>query len=105
MVIRKTVIEAPGTRVRRYAIMVRIWLSLSLVVVLLAGVAFTVHAQQSSQNTPSPDRWLSHQMNQPAPDFGERNLSQERLNELRELYELAKREAEAKSGKKSSDKK
>jgi hypothetical protein len=89
----------------RYKTMVRIWLCSFLIVVLIAGVSFSVHAQQTSQNAPSPDRWLSHQMNQPAPDFGERNLSQERLNELRELYELAKREAEAKSGKKPSDKK
>lgn len=85
--------------------MVRIFFCLSLLLVFSAGSSFNARAQQSSQDSPAQKRWLSHQMNQPAPDFGDRNLSQERLDELRELYEEARREAEAKAGKKPADKK
>jgi hypothetical protein len=43
----------------------------------------------------NPQQWVSHQMNQPPPETGvKNNLSQERIEEIRQLYELAKREAE-----------
>ena len=78
---------------------------LSWLVLLLASAASIVQAQQSFQNVPSPDQWLSHQMNQPPPDLSDKQLSQDRIDELRQLYDLAKQEAEAKTGKKATDKK
>jgi len=44
-------------------------------------------------------------MNQPPPTFSDKKLSQDIIDELRELYELAKQEADAKAGKKPADKK
>jgi hypothetical protein len=85
--------------------MVRLSFALFLMTGLLASLPLGAYGQQSSQNAPSSDQWVSHQMNQPAPDFSDRSLSQERLDDLRELYERAKREAEAKAAKKASDKK
>ena len=64
-----------------------------------------VQAQHSFQDAPSRDQWVSHQMNQPPPDMSDKQLSQDRLDELRQLYELARREAEAKAGKKADTKK
>jgi hypothetical protein len=78
---------------------------LSWLILLPASAASVVQAQQSFQNVPSPDQWLSHQMNQPPPDVSDKTLSQERLDELRQLYDMAKQEAEAKTVKKVPDKK
>jgi len=72
---------------------------------LLAADPAAVLAQQSSQDKPSPGQWSSHQMNQPPPTFSDKKLSEDILDELRELYELAKREADAKAVKKPADKK
>jgi hypothetical protein len=48
----------------------------------------------------SPDPWASHQMNQPSPEkprkFG---LSQERIDDIRQLYLEAKKELEAKQAR------
>lgn len=45
-----------------------------------------------------PDQWVSHQMNQPRPELGKRRaVSQERVEEIRKLYELARKEAEARA--------
>jgi hypothetical protein len=42
-------------------------------------------------------QWISHQMNQPVSETDRRsNLSGDRVDEISDLYELAKREQEAK---------
>jgi hypothetical protein len=54
---------------------------------------------QSPTLTPNTnaEQWRSHQMNQPSPSSGENDvLSNDRLEEIRQLYMEAKREAEKK---------
>ncbi len=75
--------------------------------------------QQSEQQltpvpTPQPDQqpppqsgpgslnqWLSHQMNQPPPPptSDRQKVSQDRIDEIQQLYEQARKEAEAKAKK------
>lgn len=63
-------------------------------------------AQQAQQaGRSSSDQWTSHQMNQPPPGAGDKDLSKDRLDDIRELYELARKEAEAKASQKPADKK
>jgi hypothetical protein len=63
-------------------------------------------AQQPAQpdGSVSPNQWVSHQMNQPPPPpASERHkISQERIDELQQLYELAKKEQENKAKKQGS---
>ena len=57
-------------------------------------------AQSTPQpNTPPADnQWLSHQMNQPPPaDNAKYSISQERVDEIVQLYQQAKKEQEAKA--------
>ncbi len=56
-----------------------------------------VGAQSSQQtDTKAPNQFLSHQMHQPpANEEKAPALSQERLEEIRQLYELAKKEKSA----------
>ncbi|MEW6138194.1 MAG: hypothetical protein AB1733_08180 [Thermodesulfobacteriota bacterium] len=80
-----------------------------LIGVLRAGVAVAVgfllisgspiYAQSaSSANRDQPDQWVSHQMNQPPPELGRGRVpSPERVDEIRQLYELARKEAEARA--------
>lgn len=58
------------------------------------------HAQAPSRRTSgSPDPWASHQMNQPSPVSRKKlQLSQQRIDEIRQLYLEAKKELEAKQG-------
>ena len=59
----------------------------------------TVIAQGLPQTTrTNPDQWRSHQMNQPAPAASENNdLSNERLEEIKQLYMEAQRELESRT--------
>ena len=65
--------------------------------------ATAAHAQSATQRDTS-DQWISHQMNQPPPGATKiTSTSQERIDEIRRLYELAKREAQAGSRQGSAD--
>jgi hypothetical protein len=45
-----------------------------------------------------PKRWMSHQMNQPPPDSGKRyKISQERLEEIRQMFLEAEKDLKKKS--------
>ena len=59
----------------------------------------TVIAQSLPQTTrTNPDQWRSHQMNQPAPAASENNdLSNERLEEIKQLYIEAQKELESRT--------
>ncbi len=84
-----------------------------LMLCLLAGIAlvstsFPAEAQTAHQNAaPSPDAWVSHQMNQPPPGAGDRyDVSSDRLDEISQLYTQAKQEQDtAKKAPKAQDKK
>ena len=60
-------------------------------------------AQQAGRDT--SQQWQSHQMNQPPPGSSDKDLSKDRLEDVRQLYELARKEAEAKAAQKPSDNK
>jgi hypothetical protein len=61
-------------------------------------------AQVTSQNPPATtDQWVSHQMNQPPPGTDKYSISQNRLEEIRQLYLQAKQELEKKTDKKAGD--
>ena len=54
----------------------------------------------------SSDQWVSHQMNQPPPGSGDKyTVSQDRLDEIQQLYLQAKKEADAKVDNKVKDNK
>jgi len=77
-----------------------------LAVIVLCITHIPANGQQARQGASgSPDQWLSHQMNQPPPGAGEKDLSQDRLDDIRQLYDLARKEAEAKAAAKPADKK
>ncbi|MCA1960388.1 MAG: hypothetical protein LDL33_06295 [Desulfomonile sp.] len=69
-------------------------------------VLFTVSAADSpvfaqaapADSRPLPNQWLSHQMNQPPPDPPKRTiLSDEIIEEIRQLYLQAQKELEQKT--------
>ena len=70
-----------------------------LLMISFSLAAPAVHAQtvpQSRQN--SSNQWASHQMNQPPPDAGKKSeLSEEIVEEIRQLYLRAKQETDAKT--------
>jgi hypothetical protein len=74
-------------------------------IVLLCFVQTPANAQAQQAGRGSSDQWTSHQMNQPPPGAGDKDLSKDRLDDIRELYELARKEAEAKAAQKPADKK
>jgi hypothetical protein len=74
-----------------------------LSIIGLCFAHFPAGAQQGG--SASSDQWLSHQMNQPPPGAGGKDLSQDRLDDIRQLYEQAKKEAAAKAAQKPADKK
>ncbi|MDQ7782842.1 MAG: hypothetical protein RDU20_08180 [Desulfomonilaceae bacterium] len=75
----------------------------ALCVMFPTFTATAAHAQSATQPATS-DQWISHQMNQPPPGAARiTSTSQERLDEIRRLYELAKREAQAGSRQGSAD--
>jgi hypothetical protein len=78
-----------------------------LVVVVFACCVSTAQAQAvQPPDSRSPDRWVSHQMNQPLPGAGDKySFSQDRLDEIQQLYLQAKKELDAKAHTKLKDKK
>ncbi|MGO9121736.1 MAG: hypothetical protein ACLQPD_29515 [Desulfomonilaceae bacterium] len=77
-----------------------IWVTLSI---LSSGEWNLAPAQVTSQNPPATDQWVSHQMNQPPPGTDKYSISQQRLEEIRQLYLQAKQELEKKTDKKPGD--
>jgi hypothetical protein len=81
--------------------------SLILIVLVTMTIFFSAYparAQVTSQNPPATtDQWLSHQMNQPPPGTDKYSISQNRLEEIRQLYLQAKQELEKKTDKKPGD--
>ncbi|MBI5568780.1 MAG: hypothetical protein HY914_02445 [Desulfomonile tiedjei] len=66
----------------------------------LAFAPDRARAQSAPATNPPPtdSQWLSHQMNQPPPaDNPKYAISQERVDEIVQLYLQAKKEAEAKA--------
>ena len=76
-------------------------------VVVFACCVSTAHAQAvQPPDSRSSDQWVSHQMNQPPPGAGEKfTVSQDRLDEIQQLYLQAKKELDAKADTKLKDKK
>jgi hypothetical protein len=82
----------------------------SLICLALIVASFLVtaplSAQVTSQGVPgSTDQWKSHQMNQPAPGADRYTVSQDRLEDIRQLYLQAKKDLTDKTEKKPQDKK
>ncbi len=69
----------------------------ALWVLCLLFTCVTAHAQpETRRDRDTSNQWLSHQMNQPPPGATRiTGTSQDRLDDIRQLYELAKREAQA----------
>jgi len=68
-----------------------------LLIICFVLMSSLVIGQASSQaDKPSSDQWVSHQMNQPPPSADKYKVSQDRIDEIRQLYDLAKQEADAK---------
>ncbi len=69
-------------------------------------VAAPLAAQVTSQAAPgSTDQWKSHQMNQPPPAADRHIISPDRLDDILQLYQQAKKELDDKADKKPQDKK
>lgn len=71
--------------------------NLLLILVAISVFASAPATGQSINSAPraNPELWRSHQMNQPTPAANEKDvLSDDRLEEIRQLYMEAKREAE-----------
>ncbi|MGO9566937.1 MAG: hypothetical protein ACLP5H_05295 [Desulfomonilaceae bacterium] len=78
-----------------------------LALVMFACCVSTAQAQavQPPDSRP-PDQWVSHQMNQPLPGAGDKyRVSQDRLDEIQQLYLQAKKELDGKTDTKLKDKK
>jgi hypothetical protein len=79
------------------------------VILLLVSVCCSVDravAQQTpDQGDPaSPKQWLSHQMNQPPPPQSDRfKISQDRIDEIQQLYESARKQREQKAKTQTKD--
>ncbi|MEW6115140.1 MAG: hypothetical protein AB1664_23625 [Thermodesulfobacteriota bacterium] len=69
-----------------------------LVMFSLCCIAATAIAQTDAAGRPStPDQWASHQMNQPPPDkSGRHQISEKRIDEIKELYQQAKKDLDSK---------
>lgn len=72
-------------------------IAIALLAVTLYLTVSEVRAQSGAPGDGvKPDQWVSHQMSQPPPELPkDRAPSPDRVNDIRELYELAKREAQA----------
>lgn len=70
-----------------------------ILLTLILVTSQTISAQSRTQtSTTNPDQWRSHQMNQPTPAASEKNdLSNDRLDEIRQLYMEAQRELESRN--------
>lgn len=74
---------------------------ISILVILCLTAMISAPSGSCSETSGSPadkdQQWISHQMNQPVSETDRRsNLSGDRVDEISDLYELAKREQEAK---------
>jgi len=75
-------------------------------IIILCFTHTPARAQQAQQaSRDNSQQWQSHQMNQPPPGTSDKDLSRDRIEDVRQLYELARKEAEAKAAQKPSDKK
>jgi hypothetical protein len=80
-----------------------IWLSATVALCCLP-----VHAEPQSSHQSggtNPNQWISHQMNQPPPTRDNNTISQDRMDEVRDLYLQAKQEAEKKAAARDNEKK
>ena len=70
-----------------------------LIVFAVSAVELPADAQGTpTDSRPQSNQWLSHQMNQPPPDPAKRTiLSDEIIEEIRQLYLQAKKELEQKA--------
>jgi len=71
-----------------------------LILVALNAAESPVYAQAApADSRPQPNQWLSHQMNQPPPEPARRtSLSDDIIEEIRQLYLQAQKELEQKTG-------
>ena len=78
-----------------------------LAVAVFACCVSTAQAQAvQPPDSRSSDQWVSHQMNQPLPGTGDKySVSQDRLDDIQQLYLQAKKEMDAKADTKPRDKK
>jgi len=69
-----------------------------LVLLCLCCVPVPSFAQGDAVGRPSaPDQWASHQMNQPPADkSGRHQISEKRIDEIRDLYQQAKKDLDSK---------
>jgi hypothetical protein len=80
-----------------------IWFIAALALCWIPAPASAQSAQQTG--AANPDQWISHQMNQPPPTQDKYAVSQDRLDEVRDLYLQAKQEAEKKAASGDNGKK
>ncbi len=66
----------------------------SVVILLLCTPTFAQTSQ--SQNATRSEQWVSHQMNQPPPSADKYSMSEDVLDDIRQLYLDAKLESEKK---------
>jgi hypothetical protein len=64
---------------------------------------FAQAAQPGPRASNNQDQWISHQMHQPPPKADRYEMSPERLQEIRELYQKAKQDADKSRKKLSND--
>jgi hypothetical protein len=77
-----------------------------LVAVVFASSISTAQAPAVQPDSRPSDQWVSHQMNQPLPGAGDKyKVSQDRFDEIEQLYLQAKKEKGAKADAKVKDKK
>lgn len=69
---------------------------------VMTSVSVPAGAQSTGQSAqPNPQQYMSHQMHQPPPDPNERyRISEQLIDEIRELYMLARKEAAGKTRQK-----
>jgi hypothetical protein len=82
------------------------FLMLFIAIVSLCCISAPVDAQSAGHpGNASPSRWISHQMNQPPPPTIKDAVSQDRLDDVRNLYLQAKQEAEQKAAARANARK
>lgn len=83
------------------------WFAIALAFVLMNTGFLAIAQSGASKRASAPQRGMSHQINQPAPESdSRRKLSESRIEEIKKLYLDAKKELESKNkGKRPDDKK
>jgi hypothetical protein len=77
-----------------------------IAVIIVSSVAIAQAPAAQPSNSNSSNQWVSHQMNQPPPGAGDKNnVSQDRLDDIQQLYLQAKKERDTKADTKPGDKK